>query len=261
MCWVSTFSFRDSEKALAFSLSPYDPKGVKRAKNDAKRCEIQFNFQKYTSQNDSTNNYRFIKKNIYSISWLRTHGLSYANSVCPVATPTTRHRRFVVFSLMVKSGFELGTPRWHSTALSTEPLEPPTPLTKRCFSSLAPLLILKTYFDFDLNSWPIFKFGPIFVCFVFWVIRTDIHTPKNNNLSIKIEEKNFAYSTRCSQAVTHPSTNRARRCLTSVIGRELVCSTWYGRRYWIELTSRHMLNLKCRLKLSSPARFRTLHPL
>ncbi|ESO86401.1 hypothetical protein LOTGIDRAFT_78529, partial [Lottia gigantea] len=38
------------------------------------------------------------------------------------------------------------------------------------------------------------------------------------------------YSTRCSQAVTHPSTNRARRCLTSVIGRELVLSTWYGRR-------------------------------
>ncbi|ESO87938.1 hypothetical protein LOTGIDRAFT_145944, partial [Lottia gigantea] len=38
------------------------------------------------------------------------------------------------------------------------------------------------------------------------------------------------YSTRCSQAVTHQSTNRARRCLTSVIGRELVFSTWYGRR-------------------------------
>ncbi|ESO86476.1 hypothetical protein LOTGIDRAFT_148144 [Lottia gigantea] len=42
------------------------------------------------------------------------------------------------------------------------------------------------------------------------------------------------YSTRCSQAVTHPSTNRARRCLTSVIGRELVLSTWYGRRHCIE---------------------------
>ena len=44
------------------------------------------------------------------------------------------------------------------------------------------------------------------------------------------EEKVNAYSTRCSQAVTHPSTIRARRCLTSVIGREPVFSTWYGRR-------------------------------
>ena len=39
------------------------------------------------------------------------------------------------------------------------------------------------------------------------------------------------YSTRYSQAVTHPSTNRARRCLTSMIGREPVFSTWYGRRH------------------------------
>ena len=39
-----------------------------------------------------------------------------------------------------------------------------------------------------------------------------------------------AYSTVYSQAVTHPSTNTAQCCLTSVIGRELVCSTWYGRR-------------------------------
>ena len=38
------------------------------------------------------------------------------------------------------------------------------------------------------------------------------------------------YSTWCSQAVTHLSTNHARRCLTSVIGREPVPSTWYGRR-------------------------------
>ena len=38
------------------------------------------------------------------------------------------------------------------------------------------------------------------------------------------------YSTGYSQAVTHPSTNPAQRCLTSVIRRELVYSTWYGRR-------------------------------
>jgi len=32
------------------------------------------------------------------------------------------------------------------------------------------------------------------------------------------------YSTVYSQAVTHPSTNTAQPCLTSVIGRELVYS-------------------------------------
>jgi hypothetical protein len=40
----------------------------------------------------------------------------------------------------------------------------------------------------------------------------------------------LAYDTKYSQAVTHPSTNLAQCCLTSVIGRELVLSTWYGRR-------------------------------
>ena len=38
-------------------------------------------------------------------------------------------------------------------------------------------------------------------------------------------EKRKAYGTWYSQAVTHPSTNQARRCLTSVIGREPVLST------------------------------------
>ena len=41
------------------------------------------------------------------------------------------------------------------------------------------------------------------------------------------------YNTWYSQAVTHPSTNQARRCLTSVIGREPVFSTWYGRRHFL----------------------------
>ena len=45
-----------------------------------------------------------------------------------------------------------------------------------------------------------------------------------------ILKKGLVYDTWCSQAVTHLSTNHARRCLTSVIGRELVFSTWYGRR-------------------------------
>ena len=38
------------------------------------------------------------------------------------------------------------------------------------------------------------------------------------------------YSTGYFQAVTHPSTNPAQCCLTSVIRREPVHSAWYGRR-------------------------------
>ena len=47
----------------------------------------------------------------------------------------------------------------------------------------------------------------------------------------EIKKRKKAYDTRYSQAVTHLSTNRALRCLTSVIGREPVFSTWYGRRH------------------------------
>ena len=43
--------------------------------------------------------------------------------------------------------------------------------------------------------------------------------------------KIVAYSTKYSQAVTHPSTNSAQCCLTAVIRRELVYSTWYGCRH------------------------------
>ena len=42
--------------------------------------------------------------------------------------------------------------------------------------------------------------------------------------------KRNAYDTWYSQAVPHPSTNQAQRCLTSQIGRDAVFSTWYGRR-------------------------------
>ena len=48
--------------------------------------------------------------------------------------------------------------------------------------------------------------------------------------------KKEASCTRSSQAVSHPSTIRAQGCLTSVIGRELVCSTWYGR--WREIVQK-----------------------
>ena len=46
--------------------------------------------------------------------------------------------------------------------------------------------------------------------------------------------KGKAYDTGSSQAVPHPSTIPARRCLTSVIGRERVFSSWYGRRHLFE---------------------------
>ena len=45
----------------------------------------------------------------------------------------------------------------------------------------------------------------------------------------RMQKSKDANSTQCSQAVSHPSTNRAQHCLTSVIGRELVYSMWYGR--------------------------------
>ena len=50
---------------------------------------------------------------------------------------------------------------------------------------------------------------------------------KNNEKNIlkKQKEKGKVYGTWYSQAVTHPSTDQARRCLTSVIGREPVFST------------------------------------
>ncbi len=81
--------------------------------------------------------------------------------------------------------------------------------------------------------------------FLLLVFDTNLHRVKHKRFSndeiciklliissYKIERqkvKKNANDTRCSQAVTHLSTNRAQWCLTSVIGRELVYSSWYGR--------------------------------
>ena len=45
----------------------------------------------------------------------------------------------------------------------------------------------------------------------------------------KERRKERGYDTWCSQVVSNPSTNQARRGLTSLIRREVVLSSWYGR--------------------------------
>ena len=49
------------------------------------------------------------------------------------------------------------------------------------------------------------------------------------------KKKKEDYSTQSSQVVSNPSTNRARRGLTSLIGREVVLSSWYGRNHYSSL--------------------------
>ena len=58
--------------------------------------------------------------------------------------------------------------------------------------------------------------------------RAKIITTTNNN---KKDSTKKDYSTQSSQVVSNPSTNRARRGLTSLIGREVVLSSWYGRNH------------------------------
>ena len=65
-------------------------------------------------------------------------------------------------------------------------------------------------------------------------------------------EQKLAYDTWDSQAVSDPSTNQAQRCLTWQIGRDAVCSTWYGRkRYGLNV---HERNIFIFLKISGAER-------
>ena len=67
------------------------------------------------------------------------------------------------------------------------------------------------------------------------------HKPQNKLCSSQMVERSgdpdkhtmMMMMTSYSQAFTHPSTNEALRCLTSVIRREPVFSTWYGRRHLV----------------------------
>lgn len=54
----------------------------------------------------------------------------------------------------------------------------------------------------------------VLLCYSFFVLIEEMHKKKEKCANI----------TRYSQAVTHLSTNRAQRCLTSVIEQELVLS-------------------------------------
>ena len=78
VCWLAKnvlsqhFFFSWQRKSVSFFVVTIRPQKRDPRQNDAKRCKIQFKFQKYTSRNDSTNNKRVIKTNIYSIGCLRT---------------------------------------------------------------------------------------------------------------------------------------------------------------------------------------------
>ena len=59
--------------------------------------------------------------------------------------------------------------------------------------------------------------------------KTQLKTLQYTNKVVVVFSKK-TYNTGYSQAVTHPSTNPAQHCLTSMIRRELVLSVWYGHR-------------------------------
>ena len=81
--------------------------------------------------------------------------------------------------------------------------------------------------------------------------------PRKENTGKKKKKK--AYNTWYSQAVSHPSTNQARPCLASEIGRDRACSGWYGRKR-MQLRHKPYLNMSKGLPfaLRLLPRFKTL---
>ena len=71
----------------------------------------------------------------------------------------------------------------------------------------------------------------------------------SSRIALACQRKQKADSTqRSSQAVRHPSTNRALRCLTSEVERDPVHSTRYGRRrilVWSRPTPIYMVSGRC----------------
>ena len=66
-------------------------------------------------------------------------------------------------------------------------------------------------------------------CVVGTLSAASLTQPHKKSLSCKKREEKRDYDTWCSQVVSNPSTNQARRGLTSLIRREVVLSSWYGR--------------------------------
>ena len=104
------------------------------------------------------------------------------------------------------------------------------------------------------------------------VARVDslIEVAKNWKGRLKVDRRETIIKKRnvsitwCSQAVTHPSTNHARRCLTSVIGRELVFSTWYERSRRNEFGMHHIATVHYKrfsqVKIGTKQRRLACHP-
>ena len=66
-------------------------------------------------------------------------------------------------------------------------------------------------------------------CVVATLSAASLTQPHKKSLSCKKREEKRDYDTWCSQVVSNPSTNQARTGLTSLIRREVVLSSWYGR--------------------------------